>query len=44
MLAFPLLMVRQDIDALLDRAFAILDAGTQDQARVIEIQPRLVFG
>ena len=44
MLAFPLLMVRQDIDALLDRAFAILDAGTQDQASVIEIQPRLVFG
>ena len=44
MLAFPLLMVRQDIDALLERAFALLDAGTQDQASVIEIRPQLVFG
>ena len=37
-------MVRQDIDALLERAFALLDAGTQDQASVIEIRPQLVFG
>ena len=44
MLAFLLLMVRQDIDALLERAFALLDAGTQDQASVIEIRPQLVFG
>ena len=44
MLAFPLLMVRQDIDALLERAFAILDAGAAGPASVIEIRPQLVFG
>ncbi|HTJ05749.1 MAG TPA: LacI family DNA-binding transcriptional regulator [Caldimonas sp.] len=45
MLAFPLLMVRQDIDGLLDRAFEILDGGSDASAppRVIEIRPRLVF-
>jgi hypothetical protein len=37
-------MVRQDIDALLERAFAILDAGAHDEATVIEIRPQLVFG
>jgi len=38
-------MVRQDIDGLLDRAFEILDGGSDASAppRVIEIRPRLVF-
>lgn len=43
MLAFPLLMVRQDIDALLLRAFQILDAGADGPPQVIEIRPQLVF-
>ena len=44
MLAFPLLMVRQDIDGLLGRAFKILDAGSEPgPPRVIEIRPQLVF-
>lgn len=44
MLAFPLLMVRQDIDALLARAFSLLDAGAAEPPRIIEIRPQLVFG
>jgi hypothetical protein len=45
MLAFPLLMVRQDIDGLLTRAFEILDGGgdATTPPRVIEIRPQLVF-
>ena len=45
MLAFPLLMVRQDIDGLLGRAFEILDGGggAATAPRVIEIRPQLVF-
>ncbi len=43
MLSFPLLMVRQDIDGLLGGAFAIIDAGTAEPPRIIEIRPQLVF-
>jgi LacI family fructose operon transcriptional repressor len=43
MLAFPLLMVRQDIDALLEQAFTLLDGGAQEPPRVIEIPPKLLF-
>jgi LacI family transcriptional regulator, fructose operon transcriptional repressor len=44
MLSFPLLMVRQNVDGLLERAFAILDAGAAEAPSVIEIRPILVFG
>jgi LacI family fructose operon transcriptional repressor len=44
MLTFPLLMVRQDVEALLGEAFRIIDAGTPREVRVIEIKPRLLFG
>lgn len=43
MLSFPLLMVRQNVDGLLEQAFAILDADTPDEPRIIEIRPILVF-
>lgn len=42
MLTFPLLMVRQDVEAMLGEAFRIIDAGTRE-VRVIEIKPRLMF-
>lgn len=44
MLSFPLLMVRQNVDGLLERAFAILDQGSFDRPSVIEIRPHLVLG
>jgi len=44
MLTFPLLMVRQDVEALLGEAFRIIDSGTPREVRVIEIKPRLLFG
>ena len=44
MLSFPLLMVRQDVDGLLERAFQILDVGDDGPPEVIEIRPLLVFG
>lgn len=43
MLSFPLLMVRQNVEGLLEQAFAILDAGQHDVPRIIEIRPNLVF-
>ena len=43
MLSFPLLMVRQDIDGMLDHAFASLDSGATEPPRVIEVRPQLVF-
>jgi LacI family transcriptional regulator, fructose operon transcriptional repressor len=44
MLAFPLLMVRQDIDGLLGRAFEVLDgAGGETAPQVIRIRPQLMF-
>jgi LacI family fructose operon transcriptional repressor len=42
-LTFPLLMVRQNVDGLLDEAFRIIDSGTFMQRKVIEIKPELVF-
>jgi LacI family transcriptional regulator, fructose operon transcriptional repressor len=44
MLSFPLLMVRQNVDGLLEQAFKILDADPTDQPSIIEIRPILVFG
>ena len=44
MLAFPLLMVRQNVDGLLEQAFTVLDGGQPDKPSVIEIRPMLVFG
>lgn len=44
MLSFPLMMVRQNVDGLLERAFTILDAGAPEKPSVIEIRPILVFG
>ena len=44
MLSFPLRMVRQNVDGLLEQAFAVLDAEGPGQARIIEIRPILVFG
>ncbi|MES3000404.1 MAG: LacI family DNA-binding transcriptional regulator [Pseudomonadota bacterium] len=43
MLAFPLMMVRQNVDGLLEKAFSVLDAGEKDKPRMIEIRPILVF-
>ena len=43
MLSFPLRMVRQNVDGLLERAFEVLDAGGGDEPQVIEIRPILVF-
>jgi LacI family fructose operon transcriptional repressor len=44
MLAFPLMMVRQNVDGMLEEAFAVLDAEPQKQPRVIEIRPILMLG
>lgn len=43
MLSFPLLMVRQNVDGLLEQAFTILDGGLVDEPSIIEIRPNLVF-
>lgn len=43
MLSFPLLMVRQNVDGLLEQAFAVLDAEEHEAAGIIEIRPILVF-
>ncbi|MBG9390539.1 LacI family DNA-binding transcriptional regulator [Caenimonas aquaedulcis] len=43
MLSFPLLMVRQNVDGLLEQAFAVLDAQGEGKSRLIEIRPVLVF-
>jgi LacI family fructose operon transcriptional repressor len=42
-LSFPLLMVRQNVEGLLEEAFRIIDAGSFAQPRIIEIKPQLVF-
>lgn len=42
-LSFPVLMVRQDVERLLEAAFEIIDRGTFAEARVIEIKPELMF-
>jgi LacI family transcriptional regulator, fructose operon transcriptional repressor len=43
-LRFPLLMVRQDVPALLGEAFRLIDAKSSAPRRIIEIKPRLMFG
>lgn len=43
MLSFPLLMVRQNVDGLMEQAFKILDKGLVDEPSIIEIRPNLVF-
>ncbi|MDQ6620354.1 MAG: LacI family DNA-binding transcriptional regulator [Pseudomonadota bacterium] len=43
-LSFPLLMVRQNVEKLIDQAFSIIDSGSFRQTRVIEIKPELLFG
>jgi LacI family fructose operon transcriptional repressor len=42
-LAFPLLMVRQDVEGLLGEAFRIIDSGSLAHQRIVEIKPRLVW-
>jgi LacI family fructose operon transcriptional repressor len=44
MLAFPLMMVRQNVDGLLEEAFSVLDGGPPKEPRVIEIRPILLLG
>jgi LacI family fructose operon transcriptional repressor len=41
-LSFPLLMVRQNIEGLLEEAFGIIDAGSFADRRIIEIKPQLL--
>lgn len=43
MLSFPLLMVRQNVEGLLEEAFRIIDSGSFAQPRIVEIKPQLVF-
>jgi LacI family fructose operon transcriptional repressor len=43
MLAFPLLMVRQNVEGLLGEAFRIIDSKSFGENRIIEIKPELVF-
>lgn len=43
-LRFPLIMVRQNVQGLLEKAFQIIDDGLAGKRPVIEIQPSLVFG
>jgi LacI family fructose operon transcriptional repressor len=42
-LSFPVLMVRQDVEKLLEAAFDVIDRGSFAEARVIEIKPELMF-
>ncbi len=42
-LSFPVLMVRQNVEGMLEEAFRIIDRGTSAEARVIEIKPELMF-
>lgn len=43
MLAFPLMMVRQNVDGLLEQAFAVLDHGEPASPEVFEIRPVLML-
>jgi LacI family transcriptional regulator, fructose operon transcriptional repressor len=43
MLSFPLIMVRQNVEGLLTEAFRIIDSGSFNKARIIEIKPMLMF-
>ncbi len=42
-LSFPVLMVRQDVDGLLGRAFEVVDSGRHADRELIEIKPELMF-
>jgi len=42
-LSFPLLMVRQNAEELLEAAFRMIDDGSCERQRTIEIKPTLVF-
>jgi len=42
-LSFPVLMVRQNVEGILEEAFRIIDGSTSAEARVIEIKPELMF-
>ena len=42
-LSFPVLMVRQNVEGLLEEAFRVIDQGSYQDARVIEIKPELMF-
>lgn len=42
-LGFPILMVRQNVDQMLEAAFEIIDRGTFAEGSVIEIKPELMF-
>ena len=42
-LSFPVLMVRQNVEGLLGQAFEVVDNGTFDQRKLIEIKPQLMF-
>jgi LacI family fructose operon transcriptional repressor len=42
-LSFPLLMVRQDVEAMIGEAFKIIDSGVFERGKVIEIKPRLML-
>lgn len=42
-LSFPLLMVRQDVDAMIGEAFNIIDSGKFERGKLIEIKPQLVL-
>lgn len=42
-LSFPVLMVRQDVEALLGEAFRIVDNGTFAEARLVEIKPQVMY-
>ncbi|VTU26809.1 LacI family DNA-binding transcriptional regulator [Variovorax sp. PBL-E5] len=41
-LSFPLLMVRQNVEGLLQEAFGIIDAGSFADRKIIEIRPQLL--
>ena len=43
-LSFPVLMVRQNVEGLLEEAFRVIDQGSHDEVRVVEIKPELMFG
>ena len=42
-LSFPVLMVRQNVEALLGEAFRIVDDGTFAEGRLVEIRPQLMY-
>jgi LacI family transcriptional regulator, fructose operon transcriptional repressor len=43
-LRFPVHMVRQDVDGLLNEAFKVIDRGDSALEHLVEVRPHLVFG